>query len=132
MVALAAVERLKKIIEPESFPWVAMVALPALDLFQNCTELDMSKQEIFALPAVAPLMKRICAPAPFSKGARIKKRCVIPELFIIPAPLRVSVRPELTVMRYGFVAAEVNVMPLTSVFADIETSVVWERPKVAI
>src|SRR6187399_137102 len=44
----------------------------------------------------------------------------------------VSVNPGLAVIVKGFVAADVNVMPLTSVFAEIETSVVFERPKVAM
>ena len=57
---------------------------------------------------------------------------MIPELFVIPMPLRVSVKPWLAVMVWGFVAAEVNMMALTSVFAEIETSAVFERPNVAI
>ena len=42
-------------------------------------------------------------------------------------------KPALAVMVYGFVAPGVNVMPLTVVNGDeINTSVVFERPKVAV
>jgi hypothetical protein len=63
----------------------------------------------------------------------VTKFCVVPELFVIPTPLIVSVNNGmgLTVMVYGFVAAAVNVMPLTSVFAEIEPLVIFERAKAA-
>ena len=49
----------------------------------------------------------------------------------MPVPLRVIARLGLAVMVYAE-AAEVNLMPLTSVFAEIETLVVLERAKVAV
>ena len=65
-LALAAVERLKKLISlPKS---LKMVALPALALLVKC----------------------MCPSSP------TKNLCVMPELFVIPIPLRVSVRPEFT------------------------------------
>jgi hypothetical protein len=77
------------------------------------------------LPAVELLVKLICA-------SLRRKVWVTPELLVMPVPLRVSVRPELTVMKYGFVAAGVKMMPLTSVSSEIETAVVLERPNVAV
>ena len=50
----------------------------------------------------------------------------------MPVPVNVSTEPPLAVTVYGFVAAGVNLIPLTSVFAEIETFVVLERAKVAV
>jgi hypothetical protein len=85
--------------------------------------------KVVELPAVALFANII----PWrSEGKPITKFCVVPELFVMPTPLIVSVNPGLAVMVYGFVAAEVKMMPLTSVCSDIETLVVFERPKVAV
>jgi hypothetical protein len=50
----------------------------------------------------------------------------------MPTPLSVRVKLGLAVIVYGFVAAEVNVMPFTSVFADMDTLAVFERANVAV
>ena len=47
-------------------------------------------------------------------------------------PLRINVNVGLAVMVYGFVAAAAKVMPLTSVFAEMDTLVVFERANVAV
>ena len=73
MLALPAVELLKKFVEPPNikmFTW-----LPAVALFEN---------------TIVP---------PFPKGSvAVMKFCVIPELFAMPIPLMVSVTPGLAVM----------------------------------
>src|SRR5262245_9482978 len=55
----------------------------------------------------------------------------IPELLMIPDPLRVSVFPGLAVM-VNAAAPELKTISLTVVFADTEISVVLETPNVAM
>ena len=57
--------------------------------------------------------------------------CAIPELFLTPMPLRVSVNSGLAITVNGFVAAEVNMMPVASMSSEIERLVVFERANVA-
>src|SRR5438552_11183363 len=83
-----------------------------------------------ALPAVE-LFENTIVPFPEASTA-VTKLCVAAELFVIPVPLTVRVEPGVTVMVCGFVAAVVNTMALTSVFAEIERSVVFEAPNVAV
>src|SRR6266699_3222779 len=57
---------------------------------------------------------------------------MILELFRIPVPLMVR-SPAARRMVYGFVAARVNVMPSTSIFAGLKkTLTVFEKAKVAV
>jgi len=132
-----------------------MVALPAVDLFKNCVTPPL---KMVALPAVDVSLKNISPPAPIPEplfvfantllpavalfentivpalpeaSTAVTKFCVAPELFVMPVPLMVSVKLGLTVMVYAE-AAGVNVIPLTSVFAEMETFVVFERPNVAV
>src|SRR5439155_12468578 len=86
---------------------------------------------IVEVPAVALLVKTISPNSPFAPTV-VMKCCVLPELFVMPVPLILSVKGALAVMVYGFVAAAVKVMPLTSVFAEIETLVVFDRANVAM
>ena len=83
------------------------------------------------MPAVALLENTIVPESPEVSTA-VTKFCVVPELFVMPLPLRVRVELGLAVMVYGFAAADVKVMPLTSVVAEIETFVVFERSNVAV
>src|SRR4029450_7564437 len=83
------------------------------------------------VPAEALLVKTILPKLPEPSTA-VTKFCAVPELFVIPMPLIVRVNPGPAVIVYGFVAAGVKMMLFTSVFAEIETSVVCERPKVPV
>jgi len=58
---------------------------------------------------------------------------VTPELFVMPTPLMVNVKPGLAVMVKGLRRAfESNTIPLTSVFSEIERSVVLDKSKKAV
>jgi len=58
---------------------------------------------------------------------------VTPELFVMPTPLMVNVKPGLAVMVKGLRRAfESNTIPLTSVLAEIERSVVLDKSKKAV
>jgi hypothetical protein len=61
----------------------------------------------------------------------VTKFCVIPELFVMPTPLMVSVNEGLAVMVKAL-APELNAMPLTSVSAEMETPLVLEDANVAV
>jgi len=81
------------------------------------------------VPAVALLVKTIC-------WGKLKLRvatkfCVVPELLVMPTPLIVSAKKGLAVI-VKLLAPEAKVIPSTSVFADIEILVVFERPKLAV
>jgi len=67
---------------------------------------------------------------PKPEGAATKFS-VVPELLMIPVALKVSFKPEVAVIVKLF-APGAKVIPSTTVFAEIETSVVFERPKVAV
>ena len=82
-----------------------------------------------AAPAVA-LFENTIVPALPEASTAVTKFCVAPELFVMPMPLMVSVKLGLTVMLYAE-AAGVNVMPFTSVFVEIATSLVFDKPNVA-
>ena len=56
---------------------------------------------------------------------------MIPELFVMPTPLMVNVNVGLAVI-VNALAPELNTMPLTSVLAERETPVVFERANVAV
>src|SRR2546428_657926 len=122
-----------------------MFALPAVELFENCTKPKVSS--MYALPAVElpekdipekeSSLEMVALPAVelfencVKPPLRLVIICVAPELFVMPVPLMVSVKLGLTEMVYAE-AAGLNVMPLTSVFAEIETLVVFERSNVAV
>jgi hypothetical protein len=67
---------------------------------------------------------------PKPEGAATKF-CVVPELLMIPVALKVSFKPEVAVIVKLF-APGAKVIPSTVVFAETETSVVFERPNVAV
>jgi hypothetical protein len=71
------------------------------------------------LPVLALLVK-VIVPR-FAPLVALTKFCVIPELFVIPAPLMVRVNVGLAVIMNGSVS---NTIPLTCVFAEMETAVV--------
>src|SRR6266566_8908307 len=81
------------------------------------------------LPAVALPVKNI-SPKLLPATAAIKF-CVIPELFVMPTPLRVNVNVGLAVIVNALPPA-LNTMPLTSVLAERETPVIVEDAKVAV
>jgi hypothetical protein len=153
MVAWPAVDLFENCMMPSS---LKIAALPAVDLFENCIKPSLLK--MVALPAADVSLKNISPPVPVPEpvdalvntslpavalfentivpalpeaSTAVTKFCVTPELFVMPVPLMVSVKLGLTVMVYAE-AAEVNVMPLTSVFAEIETLLVFERSNVAV
>jgi hypothetical protein len=107
-----------------------MTALPAVDRLKNFIEPPSLKIDTLLPPAVA-LLENTIVPIFPEASLSASKDCARHELFVMPVPLMVSVSPGLAVMLYGFVAAEVNVMPLTSVLAEMETLVVVEKPNVA-
>src|SRR6266481_6947279 len=91
MDALPAVELSKKFVAPK-LP-LAMLALPAVALWKKFV--SASALKMLALPAVALLVNTIAlreSPLP-----SFKKFCVVPELFVMPTPLMVSVNPGLAV-----------------------------------
>jgi hypothetical protein len=92
MFALPAVDLLKKSVEPTS---LRMFALPAVDLLKKAVE---PRLKMFALPAVDLFENTIVPDLPEASIAAVAKVCVVPELFVMPAPLMVSVNPGLTVM----------------------------------
>ena len=67
---------------------------------------------------------------PKPEGAATKFS-VVPELLMIPVALKVSFKPELMVI-VKLLAPGAKVIPSTVVFAETETSVVFERPNVAV
>ena len=81
------------------------------------------------LPAVALFLKNNLIALGATEGAATKF-CVVPELFVIPVPLMVSV-PWLAVT-VKELAPGAKVMPSTVVFAEIEMAVVFEIAKVAV
>ena len=83
------------------------------------------------LPAVALFLKNnLIALADPPEGAATKF-CIVPESFVMPTPLRVSVKPGLAVI-VKLLAPGAKVMPSTVVFAEIEMAVVFEVAKVAV
>src|SRR5437868_6847325 len=82
------------------------------------------------LPAVALFLKNNLIALGATEGAATKF-CVVPELFEMPTPLRVSVKPEPTVI-VKLLAPGAKVIPSTIVFSELETVVVFERPNVAV
>ena len=84
------------------------------------------------LPAVALFAKRII-PTRFDASTAVTKFCAAPELFVMPTPLMVNVKAGRAVMVKGLRRAfESNTMPLTSVLAEIERSVVLDKSKKAV
>src|ERR1700719_65565 len=59
------------------------------------------------------------------------KFCVIPELFVMPAPWTVRAKLGATVI-VNALAPELNVIPATVVLAEIPTAVVLETSNVAV
>src|SRR5207249_12222519 len=117
-------------------PLLIKVPLAALDVLKKAVSPSLSLAELLLVkmmedPAVALLVKNIRPRLPAPSTA-VTKFCVIPELFVMPTPLIVRVNPGSAVMVWGLVAAGVKRMLLTSVFAEIETAVVFERPNVAV
>ena len=86
--------------------------------------------KVVRLPAVALFVNAIVPmwPAP-SIGPT--KFCMIPELFVMPTPLMVNVNVGLAVIVKALAPA-LNTMPFTSVLAEMETPVVFERANVAV
>ena len=83
------------------------------------------------LPAVALLLNNILsALMPKPEGAATKFS-VVPESFVMPTPVRVSVKPEPAVI-VKLLAPGAKVIPSTIVFAEIEMAVVFETAKVAV
>jgi hypothetical protein len=97
--ALPAVELLKKFIEPPPPPpppaVASMDALAAVERLKKFIE-SPTNMSITAFPALALFVKRICAPPKFTSPTTKVWPC--PELLVIPVPLRVRVRPGLSVM----------------------------------
>ena len=81
-VPLSAVEVLKKAVSP--LPCEKLAAAEPL----------LVKMEV---PAAALLVKDICPKLPVPSTA-VTKFCVIPELFVMPTPIMVSVNPGPAVM----------------------------------
>src|SRR5438270_9262348 len=108
---LAAVEVFRNTVPPPNLPFTDA------PLLVNVVE----------VPTVALVPRTICPPllVPFTA---VTKVCVVPELFVTPAPLKVSVKLGLEVMVKALAPGS-NVSPSTSVFAEMETLVVFERPK---
>ena len=88
-VPLPAVEPSSKKVIP---PLLMKVALPAVEVPRKIVKLKLVK--VVELPAVALLVKIIRPPPPMTKF------WVVPELFVMPTPLRVRFSPnwELPVM----------------------------------
>ena len=139
---MPAVELSWKSVEPPFAPLavpplLVKVPLPAVEVFTNSVvppppPLTVAPLFVKAvlIPAVALLLKRICPKLPAPSTA-VTKFSVIPELFVIPVPLRVSVNVVLAVMVKALAPA-LNTMPFTSVFAEIDTPVVLEVANVAV
>ena len=132
MFALPAVDLLKNCVTPRlAVPMsvLVMAALPAVDLSKNCV--TPPALLVMTAPAAVALFENTIVPGLFPKvSATVMKVWLTPELFVMPAPLMVSVKLGLTVMLYAE-AAGVNVMPFTSVFVEIATSLVFDKPNVA-
>src|SRR6476469_3118243 len=84
---------------------------------------------LVASPAVELLKKLIC-PRP-DKSALFTKFWMVPELLTIPIPSTFKMRVELTAMVKAL-APGLKKIPFTSVFAEIETPVVFETAKIAM
>jgi len=85
-------------------------------------------------PAAVDLFENTIVPGLFPKvSATVMKVWLTPELFVMPTPLMVNVKPGLAVMVKGLRRAfESNTIPLTSVLAEIERSVVLDKSKKAV
>src|ERR1700736_458284 len=142
-VPLAAVELSRNTVVPP-FPPLAVppllvkLPLPAVEASRNTVK-GLPNGEPKALPfmvkavltpAVALLVNLMAPklPAPFTA---ITKFWVIPELLVMPVPLRVSTTVGLTVIVKALAPA-LKVMPFTSVSAESETPVVAEVKNVAM
>src|SRR5207248_1723115 len=111
-VPLPAVEVSKKIVMPPPKPPMPLLLVKMVEV-----------------PAVALLVKTIC-------WGKLKLRvatkfCVVPELFVMPAPLMVSAKKGLAVI-VKLLAPGAKVIPSTIVFAEIEMAVVLETANVAV
>jgi hypothetical protein len=73
-----------------------MVALPAVDMLRKLIVPPSLKMDTL-LPAVA-LLENAIVPPLLEASTGISNSCPIPELFVIPRPLIVKVNPGLAVM----------------------------------
>src|SRR6266550_3084690 len=104
-MAEPAVELSWKIVEPPAAP------LTVPPLLVNIVE----------VPAVALLVKTISPNSPFAPTV-VMKCCVLPELFVIPVPLILSVKGALAVKTYGHLRREHSIAQVQKVsFAPVAT-----------
>ena len=105
----AAVAELKNCVWPATAPLTVPVLLvkellPAVEVLLKCVRppptpktVPPSLVKVVRFPAVALLLKVIC-PKLLAPSTLVTKFCMVPELFVIPVPLMVSVKLGLTVM----------------------------------
>ena len=81
---------------------------------------------VVMLPAVAPLVKTITDPLPDPSTA-VTKFCVIPELFVMPVPLRVNVNVASMLIVKACVSEAVNVIAAIVVLAETKREVTLDK-----
>ena len=123
-------------------PLFVKVPLPAVEVPKNSITPLTPPLAIAALlvkmvevPAVALFVNRIRPLILPHPQTAVTKFCATPELFVMPAPLRLNMDPSMDdalAVIVNALAPALNTMPLTSVMAERETLVVLEKANVAV